>query len=203
MKSRSQKGALSRTYHSGQYRSQQESSRKWHYCTLLPPAERGKKIFSLPGNSSANGKSLYFKLPVSSNEIFVYRSSSQFPLLLYKSLLSFENWACMWFSIVPCPNLQLFQFSSVAQSCPTLCDPMDIRPPCPSPAPRVYSSSCPLSRWWDPAISSSVIPFSSCSQSFPASGSFQMSQLFTRGSQSIEVSASTSVLQWTPRTDLL
>ena len=68
------------------------------------------------------------------------------------------------------------------------------RPPFPSPIPRVYSNSCPLSRWCHPTISSSVIPFSSCPQSFPASGSFQMSQLFTSGGQSIGVSASTSVL---------
>ena len=68
------------------------------------------------------------------------------------------------------------------------------RPHCPSPTPGDYSNSCPLSRWCHPTISSSVIPFSSCPQSFPASGSFQMSQLFTLGGQSIRVSASTSVL---------
>ena len=67
------------------------------------------------------------------------------------------------------------------------------RPPCPSPTPRVYPNSCPLSRWGHPTISSSVIPFSSCPQSFPASGSFQISQLFTSGGQSIGVSASASV----------
>ena len=68
------------------------------------------------------------------------------------------------------------------------------RPPCPSPTPRVYSNSCPLSQWCHTTISSSVAPFSSCLQSFPASGSFPMSQLFESGSQSIGVSASTSVL---------
>ena len=68
------------------------------------------------------------------------------------------------------------------------------RPPCPSPTPGVYSDSCPLSRWCHPTISSSVFPFSSCLQSYPASGSFQMSQLFTTGGQSIGVSAWTSVL---------
>ena len=67
------------------------------------------------------------------------------------------------------------------------------RPPCPSPTPRVYSNSCPLSRWCHPTISSSVIPFS-CLQSFPESGSFEMSQFFISGAQSIVVSASTSVL---------
>ena len=68
------------------------------------------------------------------------------------------------------------------------------RPPCPSPAPRVYSNSCPLSRWCHPTILSSVIPFSSRFLSFPASGFFQMSQLFPSGGQSIGVSASASVL---------
>ena len=68
------------------------------------------------------------------------------------------------------------------------------RPPCPSPTPGVYSNSCSLSWWCYPTISSSVIPFSSCPQSFPASGSFPMSQLVAWGGQSIGVSASTSVL---------
>ena len=87
------------------------------------------------------------------------------------------------------------QFSSVAQLCPTLCDPHGLqhaRTPCPSPTPRVYPNSCPLSQWCHPIISSSVIPISSHLQSFPASGSFQISQLFTSGGQSIGVSASTS-----------
>ena len=66
--------------------------------------------------------------------------------------------------------------------------------PCPSPAPGACSNSCPLSQWCHPTISSSVIPFSSCLQSFPPSGSFQMSQFFTSGGHSIGVSAPTSVL---------
>ena len=69
------------------------------------------------------------------------------------------------------------------------------RPPCPSPTPRVHPNSCPLSWWCHPTISFSIVPFSSCPQSFPASGSFQMSQLFAWGGQRIGVSASTSVLQ--------
>ena len=68
------------------------------------------------------------------------------------------------------------------------------RPPCPSPTPRAYPNSCPLSRWYHPTISFSVVPFSFCPQSFPGSGSFQMSQLFASGGQSIGVSASASVL---------
>ena len=72
-------------------------------------------------------------------------------------------------------------------------EPQHARPPCPSSTHGVYSNSCPLSRWCHPTILSSVIPFSSCLQSFPASGSFPRSQLFTSGGQSIGVSASTSV----------
>ena len=76
------------------------------------------------------------------------------------------------------------------------------RSPCPSPTPGVYPNSCPLSWWSHPAISSSIVPFSSCLQSFSASESFQMSQLFTSGGQSIGISASTSFLPMTLRTDL-
>ena len=92
-----------------------------------------------------------------------------------------------------------FNTSSVQFSCSVVSDSLQphglqhTRPPCPSPAPRVYPNSCPLSQWCHPAISSSVVP-SSCLQSFPASGSFQMNQLFTLGGQSTGVSASISVL---------
>ena len=77
-------------------------------------------------------------------------------------------------------------------------EPQHTRPPCPSPTPRVHPNPCPLSWWCHPTISSSVVPFSSCPQSFPASGSFQMSQVFSSGGQSIGVSASTSVLLGSP-----
>ena len=73
-------------------------------------------------------------------------------------------------------------------------EPQHTRPPCPSPTPGVYLNSCPLSRWCHPAISSFVVPSSSCLQSLPASGSFPMSQLFASGGQNIGVSISTSVL---------
>ena len=78
-----------------------------------------------------------------------------------------------------------------------LCDPMDCSRPSlafPSPTPGVHLNSCPLSQWCHPTISSSVVTFSSCPQSFPASSSFQMSQFFASGGQSIGVSASASVL---------
>ena len=100
------------------------------------------------------------------------------------------------------------QFSSVTQLYLTLCDPMDCSMPGrqnsgPSSTPRVYPNPCPLSRWCHPTVSSSVIPFSSCPQSFSASGSFQLSQLFASGGKIIGVSASTSVLpmntqDWSP-----
>ena len=97
------------------------------------------------------------------------------------------------------------QFSSVTQSCLTLQphEPQHTRPPCPSPTPGVHPNSYPLSQWCHPTISSSVIPFSSYPQPLPASGSFQMNQLFALGVQSIRLSASTSVLpmntqDWSP-----
>ena len=98
----------------------------------------------------------------------------------------------------------IYKFSSVAQSSLTLLRSHGLqhtRPPCPSPTLRVYSNSCPLSQWCHPTISSSVIPCSSSLQSFLASGTFQMSQLFTSGGQSIGVLASTSVLPMNIRTD--
>ena len=92
------------------------------------------------------------------------------------------------------------KFSSVHFSCSVMSDSLwphesqHARPPCPSPTPGVHSNLCPSSWWCHPTVSSFVIPFSSCLQSFPAPGSFQMSQLFTSGGQTIRVSASTSVL---------
>ena len=103
----------------------------------------------------------------------------------------------------------LNQSCSVQFSCAVMSDslqPHELQHaslPCPLPTPRVYPNSCPLSWWCHATIASSVIPFSSCPQSFPASGSFQMSQRFASGAQSIGVSASTSVLSkntqdWSP-----
>ena len=109
----------------------------------------------------------------------------------------------VWTSVmVPSPYLTLVlrkhsvQFSSVAQSCPTLRthEKQHTRPPCPSPTPGVHPNSCASSRWCHLAIPSSVIPFFSCPQPLPASGSFPMSQLSAWGSQSIGVSASASFL---------
>ena len=104
---------------------------------------------------------------------------------------------------------ELGNLGSVQFSCSVVSDslrphePQHARPPCPSPTPRVHPDPCPSSRWCHPTISSSVVPFSSRLQSFPVSGSFPMSQLFTSGGQSIGVSASASVLpmntqDWSP-----
>ena len=92
--------------------------------------------------------------------------------------------------------ISYLQLSSVAQSCLTQRphESQDARPPCPSPSPRVHSDSRPLSQWCHPAISSSVVPFSSCPQSLPASESFPMSQLFAWGGQSTRTSALASFL---------
>ena len=129
----------------------------------------------------------------------------------YSTSTAFQNLAMKQQSSLARPSLEFIMkkvhelFSSVTQSCLTLCDPMNCSTPAlpPSPTPGVHPNPCPLSRWCHPAISSSAVPFSSCPQSFPASGSFPMSQLFTSGGQSFRVSASTSVLpmktqDWSP-----
>ena len=102
------------------------------------------------------------------------------------------------------PYSSVSQFScSVVSNFLLLHEPQHTRPPCPSPTPRVYPNPCPSGQWCHPAISSSVIPFSSCPQFLPASGSFPVSQLFTSRGQSTGVSASASVLpmstqDWSP-----
>ena len=117
-----------------------------------------------------------------------------------KTLNRCQKWSCPW----GCCYFTSVQFSrSVMSDSLRPHEPQHTRPPCPSPTPWVYPSPCPLSRWCHPTISSSVIPFFSCPQSFPASGSFQMSQLFASGGQSIGVSASAAVLpkksqDWSP-----
>ena len=130
--------------------------------------------------------------------------------MVCKFYLSFQRtsfWLC-WFLLWSLLFLlHLFmpsvQFSSVTQSCLTLCDPMNRSTPgCPSPTPGVHTDSR-SSQWCHPAISSSVVPFSSCCQSLPASESFPMSQLFAWGGQSIGVSALASFLPkksqgWSP-----
>ena len=126
----------------------------------------------------------------------------QIPLARFSSFCHFNR------SKASCGS-DRFLLSSVQFSCSVVSNslqPHDLqhaRPPCPSPTAGVYPNSCPLSRWCHTTISYFVIPFSSCLQSFPASGAFQMSQFLTSGGQSIGVTASTSVLpvntqDWSP-----
>ena len=116
---------------------------------------------------------------------FCLRSDGNFPLT--NNLM----WGSVYF--LPTASVQ-FSHSVVSYSLRPH-GLQNARPPCPSPTPSVYSNSCPSSQWCHPSISSSVVPFSSRLQSFPASGSLQMSQLFASGGQSIGVSASASVFQ--------
>ena len=107
----------------------------------------------------------------------------------------------MWFIMVWISSVQFSH--SVMSDCLQPHETLHARPPCPSPTPRDHSDPFPLCQWCHPTISSSVVPFSSCPQSFPASGSFQISQLSASGGQSIAVSPSTSVLpkntqDWSP-----
>ena len=103
---------------------------------------------------------------------------------------------------IMCTEISQFSCSVVSDSLRPH-ESQQARPPCPSPTPGVHSNSCPSSGWCHPAVSSSVVPFSSCPQSLPASESFPVSQLFASGGQSIGISASTSVLpmniqDWSP-----
>ena len=106
-------------------------------------------------------------------------------------------------------NDTMDQFSSVQFSCSVVSDslwPYELqhtRPACPSPTPGAYANSCPLSRWFHTTILSSVVPFSSCFQSFPSSASFQMSQFLHQVAKVLEFELQHQSFQWTPRTDLL
>ena len=122
-------------------------------------------------------------------------------LFFYRKILQYEKEGDIFWWISSCVTQETtLPFISVQFSCSVMSDSLQphelqqARRPCPSPTPGVYPNSCPLSRSCHPTISSSVVPFSSCPQSFPASRSFQMSQLFASGGQSIGVSASASVL---------
>ena len=114
-----------------------------------------------------------------------------FVLILQSSLNSWDNYVT-YFYYVPSFSVQ-FSLSVMSNSL----QPHGLQPtrlPCPSPTPRACSNSCALSQWCHPTISSSIIPFFSCLQSFPALGSFSLSQFFTSGGQRTGASASTSVL---------
>ena len=127
----------------------------------------------------------------------------------------FGNWDSTWLlggkksmfwqntaSVVSCPFSVQFSRSVMSDSLPPY-GLQHARSPCPSPIPRACSNSCPSSQWCHPTVSSSVVPFSSCPQSFPESGSFPMIQFFASGGQSTGISASTSVFpvntqDWSP-----
>ena len=111
----------------------------------------------------------------------------------FRNLIAQERWVCRGGSIRSSVSSVQFSRSVVSNSLRPH-EPQHARPPCPSPTPGVHSHPCPLSWWCRSTISSSVIPFFFCLQSFSAPGSFQMSQLFSSGGQSIGISASTSVL---------
>ena len=139
--------------------------------------------------------------------IFFSRRSSQ--TRSNPRILHLLQWQVDSLSLDAPEKLTSYQFSSIQFSRSVVSnslrphEPQNARPPCPSPIPGLHPNSCVLSQWCYPAISSSVIPFSSCPQSLPAPRSFPMSQLFAWGSQSIGVSASASVLpmdtqDWSP-----
>ena len=135
---------------------------------------------------------------------------SEGPRITAPSCQPAEKDVTLVYMLVVNPSLAVhIVLSSVQFSCSAMSDSLwphglhHARPPCPSPTPGVYSNSCPSSQWCHLAISSSVVPFSSCPQYLPASGSFPMSQLFTWGGQSMEFQLQHQSFQWTPRTDLL
>ena len=136
---------------------------------------------------------LRFRIRKFSNLWNVVQDEKSFPVLEYQgqSRIRSKNGSQLW-SIKLLSSVQ-FSHSAVSDSLWSH-EPHHARPPCPSPTPRVYQNSCPLSHWCHPTISSSVFPFSSHLQYFPAPGSFPMSQFFTSGGQSTGTSTSASVL---------
>ena len=141
------------------------------------------KSWALPGRVTQDGQVIV----KSSDKTLVHWRSKwqQTPVILPKQHYGLHEKAKVWNQKMSSPG----QFSSVQSSRSVVSDSLQphesqpARPPCPSPTPGVHSNSCPLSRWCHPAISSSVVPFSSCPQSLPASESFPVSQLFTWGGQ--------------------
>ena len=166
-------------------RAPHEQCRGWGNKLLAPlPGATAKRLWGIP-------LLLFLQHPLFSLSLRLVSRESLLSSLMFKlhdiSLKS--DISSVW-------NQISVEFSSVAQSCLTL-RPHELqhaRLPCPSPTPKAYLNLCPSSQWCHPTISSSVVPFSSHLQSFPASGSFPVSQFFSWGGQSIGVSASASVL---------
>ena len=136
---------------------------------------------------------LCWNLLLTISTLFISISTFLYSLYMLLSISNIVNKLKIEIKLHPAFSSVLFSRSVVSDSLRPH-EPQHTRPPCPSPTPGVHSNSCPLSRWCHPTISSSIVPFSSCPQSFPALGSFQMSQFFASGGQSIGVSASKSVL---------
>ena len=160
---------------------------------FLPPIPPSIRVFS-------NESTLHMRWPKYRSFSFSTIPSKEIPGLIShrlslntkcQGLVNIWKLSRMCLRAIVFPLWELIQFTSVAQSCPTLCDTMNRSTPGlpPSPAPGVHSDSHPSSQWCHPAISSSVVPFSSCPQSLPASESFPVSQLFAWGGQSTGVSA--------------
>ena len=181
--------------------SERSQSEKTSCCTIpiIQPPEKGKTMEtvkeSVVARSWEAGR-VEYKQNFRSTKPFCMIVSCSRPMTFYISQNSLNE-----------PHQELVQFSSFQLlSCVWLFATNELqhtRPPCPSPTPGVHPNPRPLGGWCHPTISSSVVSFSSCPQSFPASGSFPVSQLFASGGQSIGVSASTSVLpmntqDWSP-----
>ena len=155
-----------------------------------------------PIPEDADPKDAFFCIPVHSSSQYLFAFEWNNPDLCH---MQQNTWTVLPQGFGSSPHLFVsVQFSrSVMSNSLQSHESQHARPPCPSPTPKVHSDSRPLSQWWHPAISSSVIPFSSCLKSFPASESFKMSQLFVSGSQSTELSALASFLPkksqgWSP-----
>ena len=165
----------------------------YHACSLhTPPAKRGGQ--TTQATPLARPIDTPLPSPHKRNQLSPPQGASKESLTCSHSPCCSKGPSKAWISFLASDQ---FLFSSVTQSCSTLCNPHGLqhtRLPHPSPTPRVCSNSRPLSQWCHPTVSSSVVPFSSCLQSFPASGSFPLSQFFTSGAQSIGASPSASVL---------
>ena len=165
------------------------------YSCLKNPMDRGARLATVHGVAKS-----HMWLSDWMHTLWVRRQPTA-PVTLYMSSVHHRTSAP---STAPNTLFSSIQFSrSVVSNSLWPHESQHTRPPCPSPTPGVYSNSSPSSWWCHPTISSSVVPFSSCPQSLPASGSFPVSQLFAWGGQSIGVSASTSVLpmntqDWSP-----
>ena len=186
--------------HDGIIRNTESSHVRWQRPEIFTCIELTH--LAIPMDCSPSGSSVHGILQVRILEwvAIPFTKGSSWPMNQTQISCTAGRFFTIWATRKPTQ----FQFScSVMSNSLWSHEPQHARPPYPSQTPSVHPNPHPLSRWCYPTISSSVIPFSSCPQSFPASGSFPMSQLFAGGGQSIGVSASTSVLPmntqgWSP-----